>query len=149
MYIQCSSPGDGQTTCKVWLASSERRLYSNGGKTRNPLKFSAVTQTRQQISAVNEPKFVILWGHVEDILLFHKFFPIVDTCLSCEDIARHICAMVRRWRFFASFLRPVFPASRLQHISDLHSKFALRSHHVSKYDRYPICGRRGHFEHSF
>jgi len=27
-------------------------------------------------------------------------------------------------------LRPVFPASRVQHISDLHSKFALRPHHV-------------------
>jgi len=27
-------------------------------------------------------------------------------------------------------LRPAFPASRLQHISDLHSKFALRPHHV-------------------
>jgi len=33
-------------------------------------------------------------------LLFNKFFPIVDTCLSCEDIARQICAMVPRWRFF-------------------------------------------------
>jgi len=40
---------------------------------------------------------------------------------------------VRRWRFFASFLRPVFPASRVQHISDLHSKFALGPHHVWKY----------------
>jgi len=29
--------------------------------------------------------------------------------------------MVPRWRF----LRPVFAASRVQHISDLHSKFAL------------------------
>jgi len=29
-----------------------------------------------------------------------SFFPIVDTCLSCEDIARQICAMVSRWRFF-------------------------------------------------
>jgi len=28
--------------------------------------------------------------------------------------------------FFASFLHPVFPASRVQHISGLHSKFALR-----------------------
>jgi len=36
--------------------------------------------------------------------------------------------MVRSWRFFASFLRPVFPASRVQHISDLHSKFALGPH---------------------
>jgi len=31
------------------------------------------------------------------------------------------------------FLRPVFPASRVQHISDMHSNFALRPHHVSKY----------------
>jgi len=31
---------------------------------------------------------------------------------------------------FATFLRPVFPASRVQHISDLRSKFALRPHHV-------------------
>jgi len=34
---------------------------------------------------------------------------------------------------FALFLCTVFPASRLQHISDLHSKFALRPHHVSNY----------------
>jgi len=27
-------------------------------------------------------------------------------------------------------LRPVFSASRVQHISDIHSKFALRPHHV-------------------
>jgi len=28
------------------------------------------------------------------------FIPIVDTCLSSEDIARQSCAMVRKWRFF-------------------------------------------------
>jgi len=38
-------------------------------------------------------------------------------------MARQICAM-------ATFLRPVFAASRAQRISDLHSKFALRPHHV-------------------
>jgi len=27
----------------------------------------------------------------------------------------------------------------VQHISDMHSKFALRPHHVSKYGRHPIC----------
>jgi len=27
------------------------------------------------------------------------------------------------------FLRPVFPASRVQLVSDLHPKFALRPHH--------------------
>ena len=35
---------------------------------------------------------------------------------------------------------PVFPASRVQHISDLHSKFALRPHKVPKYGRHPVCG---------
>jgi len=33
---------------------------------------------------------------------FKSFFPIVDTCLSCEDIAGQSCAMVHRWQFFAS-----------------------------------------------
>jgi len=35
---------------------------------------------------------------------------------------------VPRWRFLATFLRPVFAASRVQHVSDLHLKFALRPH---------------------
>jgi len=68
-----------------------------------------------------------------------SFFPIVDTYLSCEDIAQQSCAMLLRWRFFASFLRPLCPVSRVQHISDLHSKFALRPHHVWKYGRHPLC----------
>ena len=86
-------------------------------------------------------KFTILWGHLEDILLLNKFFPIVDTCLSCEDMAEQSCAMVPRWRFLATFLRPVFAASRVQRISDLHSKFALRPHHVPKYGKHPISDR--------
>jgi len=32
-----------------------------------------------------------------------SFFPIVDTCLSCEDIVRQNCGMVPRWRLFADF----------------------------------------------
>jgi len=67
-----------------------------------------------------------------------SFFPIIDTCFSCEDIAQQSCAMVPRWRFFASFLRPAFPASRVQQVSDMHSKFALRPHHVCQYGRHPI-----------
>jgi len=27
----------------------------------------------------------------------------------------------------------------VQHISDMHSKFTLRPHHVWKYGRHPIC----------
>ena len=43
-------------------------------KTRHPLKLAGVPQTRQQISAARGPKFTILWGHVDKILLFNKFF---------------------------------------------------------------------------
>jgi len=76
----------------------------NAAKTRKPLKVAGVPQTPKRISAASKPKFTILCGHVEEILLLNKFFfPIVDTCLSCEDIARQICAMVPRWRFLATF----------------------------------------------
>ena len=98
---------------------------SNAAKTQNPLKFVGVPQTPEPISAVSGPKFNILSGHVEEVLLLNKFFPIVDTCLRYEDMARQRCAMAQRCRFFATFLHPVFPASRAQHVSDLHSKFTL------------------------
>jgi len=140
MYIWCTSPGDGQTLCKVWLACSERRHCSNEAKIRNPMKFAGVPETHQPISAVNGLKFAILWGHLKE-MLFNNFFRIVDTCLICKDIAGQSCAMVRRWRFFASFLRPLFSASLVQYISDLHSKFALRLDYVTKYGRHPACNR--------
>jgi len=64
-----------------------------------------------EIQQTSGLKFTILWGHVEEILLLNKFFPIVDTCLSCKDIAQQRCAMVPRWRFLATFLGPAFAAS--------------------------------------
>jgi len=74
IYIHCSSLADGQTSCKVWLTSVERCRCSNEAKTRNPLKFAGMPQTRQQISAASGPKFTILWGHVGETLLLNKFF---------------------------------------------------------------------------
>jgi len=44
-----------------------------------------------------------------------------------------------RWQIFGNFLRPVLSASRVQHISELHFKFALRPHHVWMYGRHPLC----------
>ena len=76
---------------------------SSAAKTRKPL-IVGVPQTGKPISAASGPKFSILCRHLEDILLLNKFFfPIVDTSLSCEDIARQSCAMVPRWRFLATF----------------------------------------------
>jgi len=58
----------------VWLTPTIRVPCSNAGNMRNPLKFAGVPQTRQQISAVSRPKFAILLGHVEEVLLLNKFF---------------------------------------------------------------------------
>ena len=99
MYVY-TSPGDGQTSCKVWLASVERRRCSSKGKRSNPLKFAGVPQTNEPISAASGPKSTILWGIWERYCCLQVFFPIVDTCLSCEDTARQTCAMVPRRRFF-------------------------------------------------
>ena len=128
--------------CKVWLMPATRVPCSNAAKKRNPLKFAGVPQTRQQISAF--PKFTILSGHVEEVWLLNKFFfdcPYMPFyCLNSEDIARQSCAMVPKWRLFASYISSE-PHAGMQHISDLHSKFALGPHLVWKYGRHPICGR--------
>jgi len=43
-----------------WLTPTTRVPCGNAAKTRNPLKFAGVPQTRQQISAVSTPKLAIL-----------------------------------------------------------------------------------------
>ena len=72
--------------------------------------------------------------------MLNRFFPIVDMCLSCEDIARQFVRWCRDGDF-GDFFASCISASRVQHISDLHSKFALRPHHVWKYGRHPISDR--------
>jgi len=47
---------------------------SNAAKTRKPLKVAGVPQTPERISAASRPKFTIVRGHVEEILLLNKFF---------------------------------------------------------------------------
>ena len=47
---------------------------SNAAKKLNLLKFAVVPQTTGPISAASWPKFTILSGHVEEILLLNKFF---------------------------------------------------------------------------
>ena len=72
---------------KVWWLTPSRPTRvpcSNDAKTRKPLKSDGVPQTNETISATSGPKFTILCGHVEEILLLNNFFSIVDTRLSCE-----------------------------------------------------------------
>jgi len=122
----CSTPqslADAQLDCRAVTLPRRETLWNLLGS----------------ISAASGPKFTIL-SEVglrtcggDEILLLNKFF-FVDTCLSCEDIARQSCTMVRRWRLFGVFLRPAFPASRMQHVSDLHPKFARWRTVDNKYD---------------
>ena len=128
MYIQCTSPGNRQTSCKVWLTSAERRWCSNETKTRNPLKLAGGPQTTGPISAASAPKFTILWAHVAEILLLNKFFRLSIRAL----VTKIQPGKVVRWCLDGDFLRPVFSASCVQHVSDLRRKFALRLHHVWK-----------------
>ena len=104
----------------------------------NLLGCPKLTKRFQPLVCWSSPYCEDMWGRY---CCLTSFFPIVDTWLHCEDIARQSCVMVPSRRFLATFLGPAFAASRVQHISDLHSKFALRPHHVWKYDRHPMCGR--------
>jgi len=83
----------------------------------------------------------ILWGHVEEILLLNNFF---SDCRYMPYLRRYsptkLCNGAQR-AIFGDFLRPVFAASRVQHISDLHSTFALRPHLAPKYGKHPISDR--------
>ena len=49
----------------------------------------------------------------------------------CALVAKIQPNKVMRWDQDGNFLRPVFPSRCVQHVSDLHLKFALRPHHVS------------------
>ena len=123
---------------KVWLTPTTRVPCSNAAKTRNQLKFAGVPQTRQQISVLSRPKFTILWGHVEEISLFKKFFR-----LSIHASAAKIQPdKVVRWCQTAIFCVLYFSVPHAAHFRDVHSKFALGPHHVYKYGRHPICDDR-------
>jgi len=83
LNVMAALPNTGGALCstpKVWLTPNTGVPCSNAAKTRNPLKFGGVPQTGKPISAASGTKFTILSGHVEEVLLFNRFFPIVDTC---------------------------------------------------------------------
>jgi len=64
---------------------------------------------------------------VGEILLFNKFF----FRLSIHALVAKIQPdKLVWWCPDGEFLDPAFSASHVQHISDLHSKFTLRPHHV-------------------
>jgi len=85
----------------VWLTPTTGVPCSNAAKMRNPLKLAGVPKLpdRSQL-LVSSPYCEDIWRRY---CCLTGFFPIVDTCLSCKDIARQSCAMVPRWRLFGDF----------------------------------------------
>jgi len=110
---------------------------SNAAKTQNLLKFVGLPKTPEPISAISGPKFTILSGHVEEVLLLNKFFSDCRYMPQLQDMPDKVV----QWCRDGDFLRPVFATSRLQRISDLHSKFAPMPQHVPKYGKHPISDR--------
>ena len=53
----------------------------------------------QPLVGQSSPYYEDMWRRYRRLT---SFFPIVDTCLSCEDTGRQSCAMVPKWRFFMS-----------------------------------------------
>jgi len=115
--VMAALPNIGVQRSKVLLTPTTRVLCSNTAKTRNTLKCTGVSHTLQQISAAGAPKFIIL--------LYNKFF---SDCRYVPELWRYsptkLCDGALMANFWL-FLGPAFLVSRLQHISDLHSKFAL------------------------
>ena len=75
--VMAALPNTGGALCPTpqSLADAHTRVpRSNAAKTRNPLTFAGVPQTRQQISAVSMPKVTMLSVNVEEVLLFNEFF---------------------------------------------------------------------------
>jgi len=119
----------------VLVTPTTRVPCSNAAKTRNPLKFAGVPQTPEPISAASGPKFTILSAHVEEVLLFRKSF---SDCRYVTWMRRYSPTKLYNGAEMA-ILRPVFSASRVQLVSDLHPKFPLSPHRVYKCSKHPIC----------
>jgi len=75
--MYASTQRDGGPAEHRWRPLFNAHYYmpcSNTTKSRNQVKFGGVPQSNENISAASGPKFIILWGHLEDILLLNMFF---------------------------------------------------------------------------
>jgi len=69
-------PNVGGALCSTPQSLADAHYYmscNNAAKTRKQLKFGRVPQTNETISAASGPKFTILWGH-RDMLVLNDFF---------------------------------------------------------------------------
>jgi len=105
---------------------------SNAAKTRNPLKFAGFPKPANR----SQPLVSQSSPYYDDTRRRYccptLFFRLPIHALVAKIQPDKVVRLCRN----GDFLRPVFSASRVQHISDMHSKFALRPHYVWKYGRH-------------
>jgi len=106
---------------KVWLTPTTRVPCSNAAKTGKPLKFEGVPQTRQPLGGRSSPYYEDVWGRYRCLTSFLRLS--IDA-----SVAKIQPNKVGRWCQNDDFCVLYF--QRVQHISDMYSKFSLRPHHV-------------------
>ena len=88
----------------------------------NLLGCAKLANKSQPLVGRRSPYCEDMWGRQCCLI---SFFPIVDMCLSCEDIAGQSCAMVLRWRIFGDFCVLYFSeprAARFRPTSEIRTK---------------------------
>jgi len=122
----------------VWLTPTTGVPCSNAAKTRNAFKFAGcpkLASRSQPLVGRSSPYYKDMWRRYRCLT---SFFPIVDTCLSCEDTARESCAMVPKWRFFASCICSELRAAHFRPAFWIRTKATPC---VEVWYRHPISGR--------
>jgi len=121
-------------SCGCVLCNAGRRVYPPW---RWRLRETRLGQRRSQVA------LRINW-----IANFDVFRCIVKLCIYYETLHTEcnynnigLCLNIKVTSI--DFLRPVFAASRVQHVSDLHPKFALRPHHMADVQSATAEIRRG------
>jgi len=58
--VMATLPNIGGALCSTPQSLADAQYWNAAAKTRNPLKFAGVPQTRQRLSAASGPRFTIL-----------------------------------------------------------------------------------------
>ena len=79
----------------------------------------------QPLVGRSSPYYESVWRRYRCLTCFYRLsiYALATTKIQADKVVR--------WCQNGEFLRPIFSASRVPHISDMHSKFALRPHHVT------------------
>jgi len=75
--VMAALPNIGGALCSTPQSLADAHYYSavqQRCQDAKPVEICWVPQTRQQISSVSGLNFTILRGHMEEVLLFNKFF---------------------------------------------------------------------------